>query len=78
MTDVDKKIKCQVAFKNSVIKNTLGEVLSKNKYRVLRIAEVSKYPHVTHFFDGDRDLKLKGTTSVQVPKKDVETYDMYP
>lgn len=78
MTDVDKKIKCQVAFKNSVIKNTLGEVLSKNKYRVLRIAEVSKYPHVTHFFDGDRDLKLKGTTSVKVPKKDVETYDMYP
>ncbi len=78
MTDVSDKIICSVAFKNIEIKNTLGEVLEKYGYRQLRIAEVSKFPHVTHFFDGDRDLNLKHTTCVKVPKKDVVTYDLNP
>lgn len=78
MTNVSYKIICNVAFKNIDIKNTLGEVLEKNKVKQLRIAEVSKFPHVTHFFDGDRDLNLKKCVTVKIPKKSVETYDMYP
>ena len=78
MTNVSEKINCSVAFKNIEINNTLGEVLEKNNIRQLRIAEVSKFPHVTHFFDGDRDLELKKCVSVKIPKKEVETYDMEP
>lgn len=78
MTNVSDKINCSVAFKNIEISNTLGEVLEKNNIKQLRIAEVSKFPHVTHFFDGDRDLNLKNCTNIKIPKKDVETYDMEP
>lgn len=78
MTDVSDKIICSVAFKNIEIKNTLGEVLEQSGYKQLRIAEVSKFPHVTHFFDGDRDLKLENCVSIKIPKKEVETYDMEP
>ncbi len=78
MTDVSDKIICNVAFKNELITNTLGEVLDQNNYKTLRIAEVSKFPHVTHFFDGDRDLNLNNTTKIKIPKKDVATYDLYP
>lgn len=78
MTDVSDKIICNVAFKNTDITNTLGEVLENNGYRQLRIAEVSKFPHVTHFFDGDRDLNLTNCTTIKIPKKDVATYDLYP
>lgn len=66
------------AFKNDVVNNTIGEVLTKNNCRVLRVAEVSKFPHVTHFFDGDRDLKLDNNTCYKIPKKEVATYDMTP
>lgn len=78
MTNVSDKVICSVAFKNQNITNTLGEVLAKNNYRQLRIAEVSKFPHVTHFFDGDRDLNLKKCVALKIPKKNVATYDLYP
>lgn len=78
MTDVDSSIICTNAFSKVSLENTLGEVLQKNKYRVLRIAEISKFPHVTHFFDGDRDITLKKTKKICIPRKEVETYDLYP
>lgn len=78
MTNVSDKVICNVAFPNKEITNTLVEVLVNNNYRVLRIAEVAKFPHVTHFFDGDRDIKLKNTVKIKIPKKNVDTYDLYP
>ena len=72
-----KFINSHIYASNKVTK-TLGEILSKNNYRVLRIAETSKYPHVTHFIDGDKDVNLKYTTKILVPRKSVETYDEKP
>ena len=78
MMPVDRSVICTNAFSHQVINNTLGEVLANNNYRVLRIAEYSKYPHVTHFFDGDKDVDLINTIKIKIPRKEVTTYDLYP
>lgn len=78
MMPVDKSVICTNAFFPLEIDNTLGKVLDKNNYHCLRIAETSKFPHVTHFFDGDVDLKLSLTKKICIPKKNVDTYDLCP
>ena len=78
MMPVSRELNIEYAFPHETIKNTLGEILSNNNYSVLRIAETSKYPHVTHFIDGDKDVDLKYTTKIMVPRKDVPTYDQKP
>ena len=67
-----------IAFKKEQIKNTLGEVLSKNKLTQLRIAETEKYAHVTFFFNGGEEKQYKGEDRILVPSPKVETYDMQP
>ena len=78
MMPVSDKFNVDYAFKHIEINNTLGEILSNSGYRVLRISETTKFPHVTHFMDGDKDTDLRGTTKIRVPRKDVATYDMAP
>ena len=78
MMPVSNTLNVPSAFTHEIVKNTLGEVLSKEGYRVLRIAETSKYPHVTHFIDGDKDINLKYTSKILVPRQNVPTYDIKP
>ena len=78
MMSVSDDINVPFAFPHDSVDNTIGEVLSNESYRVLRIAETSKYPHVTHFIDGDRDIELKYTTKIMVPRQKVDTYDKKP
>ena len=60
MTKYDNSFKnINVIFKNKDLKNTLGEVLEKNKKTQLRIAETEKYPHVTFFFLGAEKHRTK-------------------
>lgn len=60
------------------LKNTLGEVLSKNGITQLRIAETEKYPHVTHFFDGGKTIDYPKMTKILIPSPKVATYDLKP
>lgn len=78
MMPVDESVICANAFKHEEVKNSIGEVLAKNKLRVLRIAEYSKYPHVTHFIDGDKDVEYLGTDKVKIARHDFQTYDLDP
>lgn len=78
MMPVDERIKCINAFASNHVRKTLGEVLENVGYRSLRIAEVSKYPHVTHFFDGDEDIDYLNTDKIKIPRHDVKTYDLDP
>lgn len=78
MMPINEELKGTSAFHHQEVTNTLGEVLENNGYRTLRIAETSKFPHVTHFIDGDRDIDLKYTTKIRVPRKEVATYDLAP
>ncbi|QYR21535.1 2,3-bisphosphoglycerate-independent phosphoglycerate mutase [Paenibacillus sp. sptzw28] len=67
-----------VAYKPKNLDNTLGEVLVQNGKRQLRIAETEKYPHVTFFFSGGRDVELEGETRILISSPKVATYDLKP
>ncbi|RKN75057.1 2,3-bisphosphoglycerate-independent phosphoglycerate mutase [Paenibacillus ginsengarvi] len=67
-----------VAYKPKNLDNTLGEVLVQNNMKQLRIAETEKYPHVTFFFSGGRDVELPGETRVLIASPKVATYDLKP
>ena len=67
-----------IAFKKEQIVNTLGEVVSKNGGKQLRIAETEKYAHVTFFFNGGEEKQYDGEDRILVPSPKVETYDLQP
>jgi len=48
------------------LSNLLGEVLSKNGYRQLRIAETQKFRHVTSFFNGKATTPFPGEEQIEV------------
>jgi len=80
MTEYDKSFQgIHVLFEKSDLKNTLGEVLEKNGKTQIRIAETEKYPHVTFFFSGGRELPFIGEKRILKPSpKEVATYDLKP
>lgn len=79
MTQYDSTIEgVKVAFDSSSLTNTLGEVLSQNHLTQLRIAETEKYPHVTFFFNGGREMEYPGESRILVNSPKVATYDLQP
>ena len=65
-------------FYNENLKNTLGEILSKNNKSQLRIAETEKYPHVTFFLNGGREKPFDKEKRVICSSPKVATYDLKP
>ena len=78
MMPVSEDVICTNAYKLENIDNVLGMVIDRNNLSQLRIAETEKYAHVTYFFDGGKELELKGCKRVLIPSPKVETYDMMP
>ncbi|MHC1572664.1 MAG: 2,3-bisphosphoglycerate-independent phosphoglycerate mutase [Methanosarcinales archaeon] len=78
MTEYDESFKIPVAFPPELIANTLGEVVSRNGLKQLRIAETEKYAHVTFFFNGGVETPFSGEDRVLVPSPKVPTYDLKP
>ena len=68
----------KVIYNKENVKDTLGEVLEKNHKKQIRIAETEKYPHVTFFFSGGRELPFKGESRILCPSPKVATYDLQP
>ena len=61
------------------LKNTLGEVISNNGLKQLRIAETEKYANVTFFFNGGVETKYLNEDRILVNSpKEVKTYDLKP
>lgn len=69
---------CPALINDVVVENVLGDVLSKNGLRQLRIAETEKYNHVTYFLDAERNVDFDGEEKILVPSPDVATFDMKP
>lgn len=67
-----------VVFEKDNLNNTLGEVLSKAGKNQIRIAETEKYPHVTFFFSGGREVEFIGEKRILCPSPKVATYDLQP
>ncbi|MBL7763756.1 MAG: 2,3-bisphosphoglycerate-independent phosphoglycerate mutase, partial [Chitinophagaceae bacterium] len=79
MTEYDKTFKgVHVIFENDNLNNTLGEVLQQNGLKQIRIAETEKYPHVTFFFSGGREVPFEGEKRIMAPSPKVATYDLKP
>jgi|LGVF01.1.fsa_nt_gb 2,3-bisphosphoglycerate-independent phosphoglycerate mutase len=79
MTKYDERFKnVDIAFKPQGIENTLGEYLSKQGKKQLRIAETEKYAHVTFFFNGGVEKENEGEDRILVPSPKVATYDLKP
>ncbi len=79
MTQYDHSYKnVNVIFENEDLKNTIGEVLEKNGLKQIRIAETEKYPHVTFFFSGGREIPFDGEKRILIPSPKVATYDLKP
>ena len=79
MTQYDHSFKnVNVVFENDDLKNTLGEILQQNKRTQIRIAETEKYPHVTFFFSGGREIPFEGERRIMIPSPKVATYDLQP
>ena len=67
-----------VIFEKDDLINTLGEILSANNKKQIRIAETEKYPHVTFFFSGGREVPFEGEKRIMIPSPKVATYDLKP
>jgi 2,3-bisphosphoglycerate-independent phosphoglycerate mutase len=79
MTQYDHSFKnVHVVFENDDLKNTLGDIIAQNGLKQIRIAETEKYPHVTFFFSGGREIPFEGEKRIMVPSPKVATYDLKP
>jgi 2,3-bisphosphoglycerate-independent phosphoglycerate mutase len=78
MTQYDRTIDAPVAYMPQVLKNTLGEVLSRHGISQLRLAETEKYAHVTFFFNGGVEVPNPGEERILIASPKVATYDLQP
>ncbi len=78
LTLYDQKLKTKVAFPPMRMTNILGEILSREGKRQLRIAETEKYAHVTFFFNGGEENPFQGEDRILIPSPKVPTYDLKP
>jgi 2,3-bisphosphoglycerate-independent phosphoglycerate mutase len=79
LTTYDETFGLPVAFPPVRLTHILGQVLSAQGVRQLRIAETEKYAHVTFFFNGGEERPFPLEDRVLVPSpRDIATYDLKP
>ena len=79
MTPYDAKFTgLHILFDKENVPDTIGEWVSKQGLRQLRIAETEKYAHVTFFLNGGREDKFEGEERILVASPKVATYDLQP
>ncbi len=79
MTNYDNTYKnVHVVYSKEDLKNTIGEIVSSNGRKQIRIAETEKYPHVTFFFSGGREEPFAGEKRLMASSPKVATYDLQP
>jgi len=79
MTNYDDTYKnIHVIYDKDNLTETLGEILEKAGKTQIRIAETEKYPHVTFFFSGGREIPFEGETRILRNSPKVATYDLKP
>jgi 2,3-bisphosphoglycerate-independent phosphoglycerate mutase len=66
------------AFPKRVIVNGLGEWVAAQGKRQFRLAETEKYPHVTFFLNGGREVPFAGEERFMPASPKVATYDLQP
>ena len=67
-----------VIYSPEKIEHNLSSVISSYGLKQLKVAEQSKYAHVTYFLNGGIETPYKGEDRVLVPMADVKTFDLKP
>jgi 2,3-bisphosphoglycerate-independent phosphoglycerate mutase len=65
-------------FPKQDISNTLGAWVAAHGLRQFRLAETEKYPHVTFFLNGGKEVPEEGEDRYMAPSPKVATYDLQP
>ena len=78
MLPYDKSFELPYAFQPEKPLITLGKVISDGGYHQFHCAETEKYPHVTYFFNGGRQMPYSNETQLLIPSPKVATYDQKP
>jgi 2,3-bisphosphoglycerate-independent phosphoglycerate mutase len=77
-TPYEESFPLPVAFPKVNLERTMGQVIAERGGRQLRAAETEKYPHVTYFFSGGREVPFDGESRILVDSPKVATYDLQP
>ena len=67
-----------VIYNKDNVEKTLGQIISENGLKQLRIAETEKYAHVTFFISGGREEIFENEERILIPSPKVATYDLQP
>jgi len=78
MTEFYRPMRGKVAFKDISMSNLLGEIIARRGLSQLRISETEKYPHVTFFFNGQKEEPYEQEDRMVVPSPKVASYDLQP
>lgn len=78
MTNYTDDMNAEVVFPPVFLTNVLGQVLSDNDLKQVRVAETEKFPHVTFFMNGGIHEEFPGEERILIPSPKVETYDLKP
>lgn len=79
MTLYDERFNLPVAFAPVHMEQILGQVISEQGLKQLRIAETEKYAHVTYFFNGGEETPFHDEDRCLIASpRDIATYDQKP
>jgi 2,3-bisphosphoglycerate-independent phosphoglycerate mutase len=67
-----------VMYDKDNLDNTIGQVIAAASKTQLRLAETEKYPHVSFFFSGGREVPFEGENRIMIASPKVATYDLQP
>lgn len=70
--------KAPVVFPTPIIKNNLGEIISKAGLKQFRIAETEKYAHVTYFFNSQVEKPFRGEDRLLINSPKCPSYAQKP
>lgn len=79
MCPYDKNFKnVKIAFDTVKPKNTLSKHLSELGFKQLKVAETTKYAHVTYYFNGGVEKPYRGEDRILVESENVENFALFP
>ena len=77
-TVYDRKLNLPVIFPKLYESYFLGQIISENGLKQLRLAETEKYAHITYFFNGGQEEPYSGEYRELISSPSVDFYDSTP
>lgn len=78
MFPYEREIDAPTIFEKEIVENTLGEKIDNAGLKQLRVAESQKIPHVTYFFNGERELEFDGEDRHFIESDKIRAFDERP